>query len=172
MYRNKFDKTGRASRRGARAEKIFKKSLDSFFGSNISYTDLDDGQLEHIDFRCKLGMTVDVKSMTNPDSLWIELKNVQGNEGWLYGDCTHFAFERKDFFQIVRKFDLINLVDELVDKDCMVESTKDSLYKVYSRKNFGRDDLISKIKFEDLDRIPHMIMKKNSELDIDLNPFL
>jgi len=98
MYRSEYDKTGRASRKGAEAEIAFKKAMDSFFGSNIEYTDEDNGQFDHIDFRCSLGMTVDVKSIKDPETIWIEIKNIKGYDGWLYGDCTHFAFERESFF--------------------------------------------------------------------------
>lgn len=172
MYRSEYDKTGRASRRGAEAEIAFKKAMDSFFGSNIEYTDENNGQFDHIDFRCSLGMTVDVKSIKDPETIWIEIKNIKGYDGWLYGDCTHFAFERESFFQLVKKFDLINLVDDLVDRECMVDSPKDCMYKMYSRKKFGRDDLLTKIDPQDLYKIPYIKIKKNTESDVDLNPFL
>lgn len=172
MYRNEYDRTGRASRQGANAENVFKKSLDSFFGANIKFTDVDNGQLDHIDFRCKFEMTVDVKSIKDPNTLWVEFKNVKGYDGWLYGDATHFAFEREEFFLVVKKFDLISLVDDLVDKDCMVDSPNECMYKMYTRKKYGRDDLLTKIHPDDLYKIPYMLIKKEIKLDVGSNLFL
>jgi hypothetical protein len=107
-------------------------------------------------------MDVDVKSIKDPESLWIEFKNIAGNAGWLYGKATHFAFERKEEFQIVSKGDLIKLVDSLVDKDTHVNSPKACMYKMYSRKKYGRDDLLSKIHPDDLYKIPYILVSKNA----------
>ena len=161
-YRNEMDRTGRASKQGASAESNFKKSIDGFFGSNIELTGVHNGQFDHIDFRCNVSMDVDVKSIKDPESLWIEFKNIAGNAGWLYGRATHFAFERKEGFLIVSKWDLIQLVDSLVDKDTHVNSPKACMYKMYSRKKYGRDDLLSKIHPDDLYKIPYILVSKNA----------
>jgi hypothetical protein len=107
-------------------------------------------------------MDVDVKSIKDPETLWIEFKGISGGAGWLYGKATHFAFERKDEFQIVCKEDLIELVDSLVDKDAHVSSPKACMYKMYSRKKYGRDDLLSKIHPDDLYKIPYILVSKNA----------
>ena len=161
-YRNEMDRTGRASEQGATAESNFKKSIDGFFGSNIELTGVHNGQFDHIDFRCNVSMDVDVKSIKDPETLWIEFKGISGEAGWLYGKATHFAFERRDEFQIVCKEDLIKLVDSLVDKDAHVSSPKACMYKMYSRKKYGRDDLLSKIHPDDLYKIPYILVSKNA----------
>jgi len=161
-YRNEMDRTGRASEQGATAESNFKKSIDGFFGSNIELTGVHNGQFDHIDFRCNVSMDVDVKSIKDPETLWIEFKGISGKAGWLYGKATHFAFERRDEFQIVCKEDLIKLVDSLVDKDAHVSSPKACMYKMYSRKKYGRDDLLSKIHPDDLYKIPYILVSKNA----------
>jgi hypothetical protein len=161
-YRNKFDRTGRASKLGADAEISFKKSIDGFFGSDIKLTGAHNGQFDHIDFHCNMSMDVDVKSIRDPETLWVEFKNVQGNAGWLYGKATHFAFEKKEGFMIVSKGDLIQLVDSLVDKDTHVNSPKACMYKMYSRKKYGRDDLLSKIHPDDLYKIPYILVGKGT----------
>ena len=76
--------------------------------------------------------------------------------------ATHFAFERKEGFLIVSKWDLIHLVDSLVDKDTHVNSPKACMYKMYSRKKYGRDDLLSKIHPDDLYKIPYILVSKNA----------
>ena len=159
-YRNKFDITGRGSEMGHKAEILFKSMFDKFFSSCSRQATLQE-QFNHVDFFCDVRMQIDVKSIKNPECIWIELKNVQGKVGWLYGEATHFAFERQKYFVIVKKEDLIELVDRLVDKEDEVGSNEDCTYKVYSRKKWGRHDLITKIKPEDLKLIPHLLLTKN-----------
>ena len=36
---------------------------------------------------------VDVKGNNLPDEIWVEFKNVRGNDGWLYGGATIIAFD-------------------------------------------------------------------------------
>lgn len=158
-YQNKFDTTGRASQEGAKAEQVFKDIVDEFFDSDIEASDFTD-QLKHIDFHCNLPITVDVKSLKDPNTVWIELKNVQGKDGWLHGEATHIAFERPQVFVLVKREDLIGLVDELVDMDTIVDSAADCLYKLYSRTKWGRKDLLTKIRPTDLTSIPYLLIKK------------
>ena len=44
----------------------------------------------------------------------IELKNVHGNIGWLYGEANYFAFETVDYWIIVEKL----LLQELIADKC------------------------------------------------------
>lgn len=160
MYRNKFDKSGHCSEKGFKAEELFKANVDSFFDSDIIKAKFQD-ELKHIDFHCDLSFKVDIKSRRPNDMIWIELKNVQGKTGWLYGDCTHFAFERAKGFIMVKRDDLIELVDKLVDKETLVDSPKDCLYKTYSRTKWGRKDLLTLLKSADLLKIPYVSIKKH-----------
>jgi len=57
---------------------------------------------------------------------------------------------------------LIKLVDSLVDKDTHVSSPRACMYKMYSRKKYGRDDLLSKIHPDDLYKIPYILVSKNA----------
>ena len=67
---------------------------------------------------------------------------------------------------------MIDLVDKLVDFDTMVSSPKDCMYKMYTRKKYGRDDLLTKIHPDDLYSIPYIILKKKTEISEISNPFL
>jgi|9_EtaG_2_1085328.scaffolds.fasta_scaffold00155_12 hypothetical protein len=158
-YQNKFDKTGRASQQGAKAEQVFKESVDAFFDVDISPSDLVN-QFKHIDYHCDLPMTVDVKAIKDPETIWVELKNVQGKEGWLYGEATHIAFQRPLGFVVVRRLHLLELVERLVDMDAMVSSPAECLYKLYSRSKWGRKDLLTTIKPADLNTLPYVLIKK------------
>jgi len=172
MYRNEKDRTGRASKAGALAEDCFKNSIDGFFDSDIHLTGVDNGQFDAIDFKCNLKMNIDVKSRKDPSSIWIEFKNINGYDGWLYGRATHFAFEREHDFIIVSKLDLIRLVNEIVDKNTIVDSPADCMYKMYSRKKYGREDLLTKIRPDDLTGIPHMTISKQVARSEDSSLFL
>lgn len=80
--------------------------------------------------------------------VWIELRNVHGKPGWLYGKADVIAFEIKGEFWLVKRNSLVQLVDKLVNKSRVASHSGDALYKVYTRK--GRQDQISKIRALDL----------------------
>lgn len=117
---------------------------------------------EHWDFLIKKEnqrFKVDVKArkrISRHDSalqdhwLWIELHGVRKDDpGWLYGgQADLIAFETKDAFVIVRRTDLIKLVEKLVDFNCIVSRPKEAQYKVYRRPR--RPDRITLIELENL----------------------
>jgi len=92
--------------------KEFKKVEDKFaevikqFGDTSKSTKEEDIH-EHWDV--KLDIKFDVKAIKktnrydnepNENIHWVELKNVRGNKGWLYGDANYFAFETEDYWII------------------------------------------------------------------------
>jgi hypothetical protein len=135
-----------------------------------------DEQFEHIDYYTIIG-TVDVKAMKRVTRsgerqakfLWVEFRNTAGMNGWLYGKQDWMAFEKPDGFLFVRREDLKELAIELCDTDTYVDSARDALYKVYSRKD--TDDVISMIKYSDLDRIPSFFIR-DSDKEEETTPFL
>ena len=44
---------------------------------------------------------VDVKGNNLPDEIWVELKNVQGKHGWLFGEATSIAFDMPELASFV-----------------------------------------------------------------------
>ena len=96
----------------------------------------------------------------NEDIHWVELKNVQGKLGWLYGDATHFAFETCRYWVVVEKMSLQSLISDLCKSKEKTNNIGDALYKLYSRS--GRKDLITKIKTIDLCYIAESMIKKKS----------
>lgn len=110
---------------------------------------------EHWDFKVN-NSTVDVKalkrinrsdSMFSTDYTWVELQNVRGNTGWLFGDADYIAFEQLNHFLIVKKSDLIGFCEKNI-KDQFVDRASQAIYKKYQRKN--RQDIISLISLKDL----------------------
>jgi hypothetical protein len=83
--------------------------------------------------------------------IWVEFNNVNGNDGWLYGEADYIAFERRNNFTLVNRLDLVKIAEELVDLDARVSSSKLAKYKSYRR--YGRSDLIAMME---LDKIIEM----------------
>lgn len=103
------------------------------------------------------GVKFDIKALkkvnrsdddVNPEIHWVEIRNVHGNPGWLYGMADYIAFETDKSWLIVKRETLIELID---DKLKMVITTEPELYKMYSR--YGRYDVLTILPTEDLRKI-------------------
>lgn len=123
-------------------------------------------QFKHIDFVTSFG-TIDVKSKKRLDRnngdpqseiVWLEYKNVAGNNGWLTSNVDFIAFERDDDFLIAYRKDIKILADLLCDVNDIVQDKKDVLYKGYTRK--GRKDLLTQVTMKDLMQLNHKLWSK------------
>lgn len=86
---------------------------------------------------------------------WIELENVLGKPGWLYGKADYIAFELLDSWLLVKRYKLI----ELINNKLKIEiSNTPEIYKMYRR--FGRYDTITLVPTSDLKIISTKIIKK------------
>lgn len=119
---------------------------------------------EHVDVFVNVG--VDVKGLkkinrndqnTNEHIHWIEIRGVK-DAGWLYGGkADFFAFETIDYWVVVEKEDLKDLIKKKTKKE-KVDKPEDALYKLYGRKN--RNDLLTMVKTIDLMSISTVIINK------------
>ena len=166
MYINQFDKSKQGGMAGSIAETKFESLLleKHLFFRRATLEE----QYKHIDFvvlhpRTLKPNMVDVKStkkvsrdeaITNSDILWVEIVNVQGYRGWLYGCSDYVALynQSEQIFYIVSTKDLCNLCNNLCVNG-YASGPYDALYKLYTRE--GRKDVISMIKFSDLSNIPY-----------------
>lgn len=151
---------------GKRAEDEFEKILIS---RNIPYKHANAYQdmREHWDYQVTKNnhdYTFNVKGQrglnregANIDYsvIWVEFKNVGGNEGWLYGKADYFSFEYFNKFINVKRVDVLELSEKKVDFNNPATDKTDALYRPYGRK--GRKDLISLIKIEDIFSLNHTI---------------
>lgn len=96
----------------------------------------------------------------NQNFHWIELRNVAGNKGWLYGKADFFAFELEDYWVMVRKEALINLVETKTIKEHRDRPTP---YHLYGRK--GRQDLLTLVSSYDLIYISAGFSKKEQKIN-------
>ena len=160
--RNRYDKKD-SLELGQKAESLFARSAIKH-GWKIEPASEDSNKNEHFDYiMSKEGrsLNVEVKSLkrmgrrdsdVQEEHVWIELHGVRKeDQGWLYGKADLIAFELKNSFRIVRRTDLLDLVEKLVDFHEKVEKSTEALYKLYSRS--GRSDSLTIIKANDLLKI-------------------
>ena len=155
---------------GFSAEKKFKELAEAK-GYSLRIAGREE-QFSHVDFiLTKDGKEwrVDVKgakrvkrtdSEVNYTTLWLEFKNGHGGEGWIVKEngCCTIAFELENEFILVSRKDLKKLAEKLCDLTKKVDSAKKAMYNGYKR--FGRQDLLSMIKTDDLKQIAHSIWPK------------
>ena len=147
--------------RGRKAEERFARLL-----TNPVFAEREENIHEHWDVKDEKGNTYDVKAMKKyrshnsdvTDRLhFIELKNVNGKTGWLYGRAKYIAFETRGWWIVVDRNQLAAFVNANVPK------TKDRVaepepYKLYTRE--GRDDLMTILPTVDLLSIASQVLVK------------
>jgi hypothetical protein len=132
-------------------KKFFKKVFDAYVQQDMK---------EHWDFgvRFDVKMIKSVRRHQQKDENihWVELKNVNGEKGWLYGEADFFSFELEDYWVIVSRDDL----QGFIEKKCVekIWSKTPKLYSLYQRD--GRKDIITLVKSIDLMYISTSIKNK------------
>ena len=124
------------------------KDLMTSRGHEIYKSSKYDDIYKHIDFYIA-GYSFDVKGHRHLDCIWLELTNVNGNKGWLKGEATYIVFdivELKSFCFFKRK-DLLKYVQENITE---TTETKDEYNKLYTRAKWGKLDVITKVKFDNI----------------------
>jgi hypothetical protein len=79
---------------------------------------------------------------------WVELENVHGKPGWLYGLADYISFETIKSWLIVKRTKLVELIDSKLQIGITSEP---EIYKMYRR--YGRYDVLTMVPTEDLKRI-------------------
>lgn len=145
---------------GKRAEYLFAKHLDS----PRFATDQEDME-EHWDVMSGGGTKYDVKAMkkwrrNDPEATdrihFIELRNVNGELGWIYGEADYIAFETRAYWIIVPRKKLMLFVEAATENS--EQSLKPAVYRLYQRS--GRKDLMTVVPTVDLLAISEEIIKK------------
>jgi len=93
---------------------------------------------------------------------WVELKDRNGNDGWLYKKCTFVVYERKNDFVLVHKLDFKRWIDTENIARWDLPFVKDSWSagnRLYRRE--GTQEAIFHIKLSDIIKnCKHYIWKK------------
>jgi hypothetical protein len=110
-----------------------------------------DDMYKHIDFYVTTDngeMSVDVKHSSDVECIWVELKNVRGAIGWLYGEATHICFDVPliNKLVMVERLDLQRYIHENCQKVFVPKA--EAYLKLYTRQ--GRSDIITSISIIDL----------------------
>ena len=180
MYRNKFDKHGTCSVEGHSAENLFEEEavLRKYI---VRRATKQENMHDHIDMFMEglsksdskpVEVSVDIKARKrvsrrdkkfNDDWVWIEMKNVQGKDGWLYGKANFIVFERENDFVLAPRKNIIELINSKVRFDLgFVDRAYQAKYQVYQRK--GRRDQITQIKMSDILKLKNVTKwKKQSQ---------
>ncbi len=103
------------------------------------------------------GSKVDIKAMKSPkrgappdpNIIYLELRNVDGNDGWLFGQADYIAFQQapKSFWMVPRS-ELVKVVETMLQLRCCKNATVSGIPRsLYSRKN--RQDLLMILSRDD-----------------------
>tara|TARA_R110000744_G_scaffold279186_4_gene391418 strand:- start:19627 stop:20121 length:495 start_codon:yes stop_codon:yes gene_type:complete len=112
----------------------------------------NEDMFDHIDVWVKrrdgIEYGVDVKGGTTYDTVWVEFKNVRGDEGWLYGKASYIAFDMPEEggFLVVPREELRVYAEANVSKEFV--GKQDAYKKYYQRKD--RQDVITKLNVSDI----------------------
>lgn len=104
---------------------------------------------KHIDFYVN-DESVEVKGNRYLNTIWLELKNVRGEDGWLLCCAKYIVFDVVDIksFCFYERQDLYDYVKNISE----IAKDKHEYKKLYTRKN--RKDVIVKVTYDD---IKHLI---------------
>lgn len=94
-------------------------------------------------------------NQVSTDHHWIELKNVVGNKGWMYGKADYIVFEIPKGWIFVDREKLVELIEDKT-KGKINRSYKSECYELYRRK--GRKDSVTKVPIVDLLEITDLIL--------------
>ena len=99
-----------------------------------------------------------VNGVLTDELIYVELQNVGGGKGWLYGEADGIVFEMSDSFVLVSLDDLREKVESLVDvnaESILTEKNKKP-YVIYDRKKWDNNqDRFLLVKKEDILSIPY-----------------
>lgn len=142
---------------GKKKEGEFAETLCNTLGGHAEPSDTNTDINDHIDIiwyyqEGKKPVTIDVKSMKkdkrsdskpNPDIQWIELKNVNGKGGWLYGKADYIAFEGENDWLMIQRKTLAKVIEDAIVDKTITHDRSESWYRYYQRK--GRKDILTKV---------------------------
>ncbi len=166
--RNRFDKKD-SLELGNKAEDVFMQMAKAH-GWKISASTKEQNIDEHWDFLIEQddrAYKVEVKSEkriqrddknAQAEFIWVELRNVRGEVGWLFGAADLIAFEKGNAFVFIQRLDLLNVVNQKVDLVAKVKSAKEALYKIYTRD--GRKDKLTLLPIRDIEPVIFMEWKR------------
>lgn len=143
---------------GKKVEEAFRQTMGGYYSTSTQDVK------EHWDIGTAFGK-VDVKGLkaikryqpVQDEFIWVEMKNVRGNKGWLYGKADFFAFQTFTGWLICPKNALQKLVEDVV----VHENCYPPVCCTYQRK--GREDLLTLIPRDRIKLISYEIFIESAE---------
>jgi hypothetical protein len=144
---------------GQRAEQRFAELL-----TNPNFSTPEQDMEEHWDVESD-GKRYDVKAMKkwrrdDPEPTdrmhYVELRNVHGELGWLYGEADYIVFETRSYWIVVKRRTLMPFIEGITENS--EQSLKPIVYRLYQRT--GRKDLMTVVPTVDLLAISETTIKK------------
>lgn len=132
---------------------------------NCVEASIDEDINQHIDLKQSIG--IDVKGIKklyrdddspNENYHWIEIKNVNGDNGWMYGESDFIAFETEEYFFITPRLSLKRFVEHKCKSK--IWSVDPALYQLYRRKE-RPNECLTLIKTIDIAYLSTQIIKKD-----------
>ena len=164
MVSRKLDETVKQFYLNGRLDEDFvMDSVKHTLGGDVTRASKYEDMNLHVDFwwdspkKGRIG--IDVKGMNKSnrkdseydDTIhWLEIQNVNGNDGWLKGKADYIAFKTSDRIIFVNREKLLNFALEAIKDKEVVYDTPKECYVPYKRKKYGRDDLTLKALNSDL----------------------
>ena len=174
-------------KKGFTKEDVFAELVSEHYGVEVGRSSKEQDVNEHWDVKLKYNglkedVRIDVKGVKSErgEYHYLEILNVRGDAGWLYGEADAFAFETNNYWILVEKGDAQNFIKEKISElgievdnildYCSEEIHKDNelfieeklLYKLYTRRKFDRKDLMMKVYSEDLFHLAYDSIEKKS----------
>lgn len=159
---------------GKKAEMEFLQIINRL---NLEYRNASKKEeiFNHWDFLIKSNNVIlegkyEVKSMKakergqkpNSNIIFIEIKSVGGNKGWIYGDADYIAFQTPDGFLIFPRKNLQNYTDSKISSMPLVNRSG-LIWTTYTRKD--RHDLVAIFPINELIKsVSHLMI--NSQLKV------
>ena len=149
---------------GIQDEDFVMEAVEKTLGGKCEKSSKEEDMFDHIDFwwdsprKGRIG--IDVKGIKKSnrkdkyvdDSIhWIEMLNVRGNPGWIYGKSEYIAFRTFEKILFVKLKDLQKFAEEMTNGKELVHTNPKEFYIPYQR--FERQDKVFKCPTSDLERI-------------------
>ena len=162
MVERRLDEIARAFYlNGQHDENFVMEATQRTLGGKCEKATRQEDMYKHIDFwwnspkKGRIGIDVKgIKRGTRSGELddtinWLELKNVRGKPGWLYGEARYIAFRTKTKVIFVKREKLLRFALEKTEGKETVHTCPKDFYIPYQR--YGRDDLVIKVPTTDLE---------------------
>lgn len=148
---------------GLEDENFVMEAVKHTLGGECYKSSKRDDTINHIDFwweSPKKGLIgIDVKGRKRnkrsdknyDDSIsWIEILNVKGNPGWIYGKADYIAFRTESQIIFVKTSILREYTESKIKGKQLVFDSPQDFYIPYQRRKYGRQDMMIKVPMNDL----------------------